>query len=99
MLPHPTFDQLSDLGLHGMAKALREMQTNREVGTLSHEEWLGVLLDHEVTLRRQKRFEARAKSARLRHPAVIEDVDFRAPRGLDRALFQRTLPHPAPAAL
>ncbi|MCM8738547.1 IS21-like element helper ATPase IstB [Azospirillum sp. A1-3] len=89
MLSHPTFDQLSDLGLHGMAKALREMQNNREAGTLSHEEWLGVLLDHEVTLRRQKRFEARAKSARLRHPAVIEDVDFRAPRGLDRALFQK----------
>ncbi|WP_163360923.1 ATP-binding protein, partial [Escherichia coli] len=40
-----------------------------------------------VTLRRQKRFEARAKAAKLRHPASVEDVDFRAPRGLDRALF------------
>lgn len=89
MLSHPTFDQLGELGLHGMAKGLRALQANRDAGSLTHEEWLGVLLDHEVTLRRQKRFEARAKSARLRHPAVIEDVDFRAPRGLDRALFQK----------
>jgi hypothetical protein len=27
--------------------------------------------------------------ARPRHQAVIEDVDYRAPRGLDRALFQK----------
>src|SRR5215510_10987538 len=27
--------------------------------------------------------------ARLRHQATIEDVDYRAPRGLDRALFQK----------
>src|ERR1019366_3628033 len=54
---------------------------------LDHAEWLGLLLDQEVTLRRQKRFEVRAKGARLRHDACIEDVDNQAPRGLDRALF------------
>jgi hypothetical protein len=40
-----------------------------------------------VTLRRQKRFEARARTARLRHNASVEDIDYRAARGLDRALF------------
>ena len=40
-----------------------------------------------MTLRRQKRFETRARAARLRHPASIEDVDYRAHRGLDRASF------------
>ena len=44
-----------------------------------------MLLDHEATLRRQKRFESRARAARLRHPASVEDVDYRAARGLDRA--------------
>lgn len=52
-----------------------------------HHPTLGLLLDHEVTLRRQKRFEARSKRARLRQEASVEDVDFRAARGLDRALF------------
>jgi hypothetical protein len=31
---------------------------------------------------------ARLRYARLRHQAAVEDVDYRAPRGLDRALFQ-----------
>src|SRR6202043_1072782 len=55
--------------------------------TLEHAEWLALLLEHEVTLRRQKRFEARARTARLRHAASVEDIDYRAPRGLDRTLF------------
>jgi DNA replication protein DnaC len=58
-----------------------------EARALDHAEWLAILLEHEVTLRRQKRFEARARTARLRHPASVEDIDYRAPRGLDRTLF------------
>lgn len=38
-------------------------------------------------LRRQKRLEARARAAKLRHDAQIENADFRAARGLDRNLF------------
>src|ERR1019366_7808876 len=45
---------------------------------------LGLLLEQEVTLRRQKRFEVRTKTAPLRHDACIEDVDYNAARGLDR---------------
>jgi len=47
--------------------------------------WL--LLEYELTLRRQKQFETRARAARLRHAAAVEDVDYQNPRGLDRALF------------
>jgi DNA replication protein DnaC len=46
-----------------------------------------LLLEHEKTLRQQKRFESRARAAKLRHAAYVEDVDYRAIRGLDRALF------------
>ena len=87
MLTHPTLDLLHELGLHGMAKGFKTSAENPEAAGLDHAEWLGLILDHEVTMRRQKRFETRAKAAKLRHPASIEDVDFRAPRGLDRALF------------
>ena len=87
MLHHPTIDLLNELALYGMAKGFRELTDNAEAGTLNHAEWLGLLLEHEATLRRQKRFEARARTAKLRHPASVEDVDYRAPRGLDRALF------------
>jgi DNA replication protein DnaC len=89
MLTHPTLDALHELGLQGMAKAFKAMADNPEAHSLSHAEWLGLILDQEITARRQKRFESRAKTARLRHAATIEDTDFRSPRGLDRALFQK----------
>jgi DNA replication protein DnaC len=42
-----------------------------------------------MTHRRDKRLAARLRYARLRHNAVVEEVDYRAPRGLDRALFHK----------
>src|SRR4029077_14561784 len=54
---------------------------------LEHAEWLGLLLEHEVTLPPQKRLEARGRTARLRHNASVEDIDYRAARGIDRAMF------------
>jgi DNA replication protein DnaC len=87
MLAHPTLDQLHALGLHGMAKGFKDLIDNPQARSLEHPEWLALLLEHETTLRRQKRFEMRARAARLRQAASIEDVDYRSPRGLDRALF------------
>jgi DNA replication protein DnaC len=87
MLTHPTLDQLHALGLHGMAKGFKELMNQPEAHSLDHTEWLALLLGQEMTLRQQKRFESRARAARLRQPATVEDVDYRAARGLDRALF------------
>ena len=84
MLTHPTLDMMRELGLSGMAQAFQELETQPEARTLDHGEWLAILLEREATTRRQKRFEARARAARLRHDAQIENVDFRANRGLDR---------------
>ena len=89
MLNHPTLDRLRELGLDGMAKGFCDLTANPESRALEHAEWLGLLVEQEATLRQQKRFEARTRTAKLRHAASIEDVDFRTPRGLDRALFLR----------
>ena len=87
MLTHPTLDLLHGLGLHGMAKGFKDLDAQSEARSLEHAEWLALLLVHEKTLRQQKRFESRARTAKLRHTACVEDVDYRAIRGLDRALF------------
>ena len=87
MLTHPTLDLLHELGLEGCAKGFKDLAANPAAATLDHAEWLGVLLEHEVSRRNQKLYESRARRARLRHLAVIEDVDYRAARGLDKALF------------
>ena len=89
MLTHPTLDLLSDLGLHGMAKGFRDLADNPEGAALGHAQLLGILLERESTLRQQKRFESRAKAAKLRHVAAVEDVDYRTLRGLDRAMFMK----------
>jgi DNA replication protein DnaC len=89
LLTHPTIDQLHQLGLAGMARAFTELQANPQSTELSHAEWLSLLLDREATERYDRRLRARLRFARLRQHAVIEDVDYRAPRGLDRALFQK----------
>ena len=87
MLAHPTLDQLNALGLYGLAKGFKDLEHKPEARGLDHAEWLGLLLEYELTLRRQKQFETRARAARLRHPASVEDVNYQSPRGLDRALF------------
>jgi DNA replication protein DnaC len=89
LLTHPTLDMLRELRLNGMAKAFCEIEASAEAATMSHAEWLGLLLDGEVTYRRNKAFLARLRYARLRHQAAVEDIDYRAPRGLDRALFNK----------
>src|SRR5215475_1006688 len=89
MLTHPTIDQLQQLGLAALARAFDELQTNAQAAELNHAAWLALLLDREMTDRHDRRLKARLRYARLRHHATIEDVDYRAPRGLERALFQK----------
>jgi DNA replication protein DnaC len=89
MLTHPTYDRLVGLGLTGMAKALDEQRNQRNVDGLSFEERLGLLVDREAAERETKRLVTRLKSANLRQSAVIEDLDTKAARGLDKALFAK----------
>jgi DNA replication protein DnaC len=89
LLTHPTVDQLVKLGLAGMARAFGELQDNPSAAGLGHAEWLALLLDREATERSNRRLTARLRHARLRQRATIEDIDYRAARGLDRTLFQK----------
>lgn len=91
MLTHPTLDQLNKLGLQGMAKAFHAMSGNPDTDTLSHAEWLGLILDQEASWRQDKRMAARLRYAKLRHRAVPEDIDYRTPRGLDRRFMENLL--------
>jgi DNA replication protein DnaC len=91
LLTHPTLDQLQQLGLAGMARAFAELEANPSTRELSHAEWLALLLDRESTDRHDRRFKARLRYSRLRHQAVVEDIDYRAARGLDRALLQQLI--------
>jgi len=90
MLTHPTLEQMRALKLDGMAQAFIELESQDRAKDLGHAEWLALLLDREIASRSTRRFETRMRKAHLRHSqASIEDVDYRTPRRLDKALFQQ----------
>jgi len=91
MLTHPTLDKLQALRLTGMARALEEQLQMTGIEELGFCERLGLLVDREMTERENRRLHDRLAKARLRQTAVVEDIDFRAPRGLDRSLFSTLL--------
>lgn len=88
MLIHPTIEKLENLRLGGMLMALKEQQ-NMDLGNLSFEERLGLLVDREAVERDNRRLKTRLRQARLRHQACVEDIDFKHPRGLDKSLIMR----------
>lgn len=89
MLTHPTYETLRALKLDGMAEVFAEMLHQDESRQMDPVEWIGLMLDRESAARDTRRFQARLRAAKLRETtACMEDVDYRAARKLDRALFQ-----------
>jgi DNA replication protein DnaC len=89
MLTHPIIDRLQALRFHGMLKAFTEQLQMPEIEELTFEERFGLLVDHEWTERENRRLKTRLRKAKLRQNASVEDIDFRHPRGLDRALIMQ----------
>ena len=85
MLTHPTLDQLRALRLEGMIEALEEQRRDPTIADLDFEERLALLVQREIDWRDDKRLTRLLKAARLKvSAACIEDINWRASRGLDR---------------
>lgn len=91
MLQHPTFEKLQTLRLTGMCKAWEDQAQLPDCDSLSFEERLGLLVDRELTERDNRRLRTRLRTAKLRQPATVEDIDYRHPRGLDKTLMTRLI--------
>jgi DNA replication protein DnaC len=87
MLNHPTLEKLREMHFDGMVRGYEEQQAMPDVGALSFDERFGLLVDREATYRSDLAIKRRLARARLRLPATVADVDFRLPRGLDKALY------------
>lgn len=87
MLNHQTIEGLYALKLPAMAAALAEQADSASHQALSFEERLGLLVDRELTERENRRLQRYLKAAKLRSDAVVEDIDFRRQRNLDRPLL------------
>lgn len=88
MLIKPTLERLRALRLSGMAEALARQMEDPGMTRLSFEERFSLLVDQQWLSRQNKALARRLKNAHLKHAACVEDIDYRHPRGLDRALLQ-----------
>jgi DNA replication protein DnaC len=84
MLTEQTLDKMNAMKLSGMADALKQQMGSAEHATLSFEERLGLIVDHEWTTREQRKLSKRLRSAKLRYPASLEDIDYKHTRALGR---------------
>lgn len=91
MLYHPTCERLAQLRLFGMVHALTEQAKTPDLQALTFEDRLGLLVDREFVERQNRQLHNRLRQARLKQAAVAEDIDYRHPRSLDRALVRRLL--------
>lgn len=85
MLKSPKHTKLSELGLSGMLAALEEQDGNTELyRSMDFSERLALLVEREAMTRGNLQLQRRLKTAKLRHSACLEDIDYRASRGLDK---------------
>jgi DNA replication protein DnaC len=88
MLQQQTIEKLHTLRLHGMAEAFRAQTQQAGVTELSFEERFGLLVDQQWNWRQNRALTRRLEKAKLKQRACVEDIDFRCPRGLDRAMIR-----------
>ena len=85
MLIQPTIAQLKELRLTGMAKNLEDQLTNAAAVSLSFEERVGMMVDQEITYRKNQRLKRLLREAKLKANACTEDIDYKHSRGLDKS--------------
>ena len=87
MLIEPILEQLYELRLNGMAEAFRQQLADPSVAELSFEERFGLLVDSQHSWKASRALTRRLALAKLKLQAALEDIDYRHPRGLERARF------------
>lgn len=74
------------LKLFGMVQALESQIQVPDHKDMSFEDRLGIIVDTEVTFRTNKKIKSRLKTAKLSQSAVIEDLELKGARGLDKSM-------------
>jgi DNA replication protein DnaC len=88
MINEHTLDQLRALRLDGMVHALEDQASSTAAAELPFDDRLTLLVQREIAWRDDRRVARLLKAARLKvSAACIEDINWRASRGLDRGLI------------
>lgn len=85
MMTNQTLEKLRNLRLFGMVKAFEEQLAMTAASDLSFEERIGFIVDREDSDRRDRRSQRRIKDAKFKERSMIEDINWKPSRGLDKA--------------
>jgi DNA replication protein DnaC len=88
MLHQPTIEKLLAMRMEPMVECWRNFEEDENAAQLSFEEKLSLMVDRLWIWRQNLALERRLRYAKLRGNACIEDIDYRASRGLDRNLMR-----------
>ncbi len=87
MLNQQTISILHSLKLFGMAESFEKRLADTKQASLSHAEFVGLLVQDEKTHRDNLRLRRLLKKARLRQEAALEDIDYGVSRGLSHQVM------------
>ena len=87
MLDQQTMSILHSLKLFGMARSLEERLADPQQAALSHNEFVGLLVQDEKLYRDNLRLRRLLKKAKLRQEASLEDIDYGVSRGLSQQVI------------
>jgi DNA replication protein DnaC len=88
MLHQPTIEKLIAMRLEAMVEAWKSFEQDENTQQLSFEEKLSLMIDQQWTSRQNLALQRRLRYAKLRGNACVEDIDYRAARGLDKSMVR-----------
>jgi hypothetical protein len=88
MLQEPMREKLQALKLEGMIEALKRQEQDEGVGELSFLDRLALLVDQQWTWRQNQVLARRLRASRLKGNPCVENIDYRAERGLNRTVIR-----------
>ncbi len=88
MLQQPMMDKLQAMKLHGMIQALEQQEQDEAARALSFLDRLALLIDQQWTWRQNQVLARRLKASRLKGAACVENIDYRAERGLSKSVIR-----------
>jgi DNA replication protein DnaC len=88
MLQEPMMEKLTAMRLLGMVDALKAQEQDPASRELSFLERLGLMVDQQWTWRENQALARRLYVAKLKSGACVEDIDYRASRGLDKGVIR-----------
>ena len=87
MFNQQTMSILHSLKLFGMARSLETRLADPQQAALSHDEFVGLLVQDEKLYRDTLRLRRLLKHAQLRQEAALEDIDYGVSRGLSQQVI------------